>query len=103
MCINVTESEDFCSITDAQTVVHLYLLVHLILYSAVSPFICKIFFLFFFLIIVSSQWGAAHAEIKVPFGENTELKYVLPLKPTAGQYMAIHSTLTAREFFLAYF
>ena len=28
---------------------------------------------------------------------------VLPLKPGVGQYIAIHATLTAREFFLAYF
>ena len=48
------------------------------------------------------QWGAADAEIKVPSGENTELK-VLPLKPGVGQYIAIHATLTARDFFLAYF
>ena len=28
---------------------------------------------------------------------------VLPFKPGAGQYIAIHATLTARDFFLAYF
>ena len=28
---------------------------------------------------------------------------VLPLKPGVGQYIAIHATLTARDFFLAYF
>ena len=28
---------------------------------------------------------------------------VLPLKPRVGQYIAIHATLTARNFFLAYF
>ena len=38
------------------------------------------------------QWGAADVEIKVPFGENKELK-VLPLKPRVGQYIAIHATL----------
>ena len=27
----------------------------------------------------------------------------LPLKPRVGQYIAIHATLTARDFFLAYF
>ena len=46
------------------------------------------------------QWGAADAEIKVPSGENTELKRS-PFK--VGQYIAIHATLTARDFFLAYF
>ena len=48
------------------------------------------------------QWGAADAEIKVSSGENTELKR-FPLKPGVGQYIAIHATLTARNFFLAYF
>ena len=48
------------------------------------------------------QWGATDAEIKVPSGENTELN-VLHLKPGVGQYIAIHATLTARDFFLAYF
>ena len=28
---------------------------------------------------------------------------VLPFKPSVGQYIAIHATLTARNFFLAYF
>ena len=28
---------------------------------------------------------------------------VLPLEPGVGQYIAIHATLTARDFFLAYF
>ena len=28
---------------------------------------------------------------------------VLPLKPGVGQYIAIHATLTARDFFFAYF
>ena len=48
------------------------------------------------------QWGAADAEIKVPSGENTELKRS-PLKPGVGQYIAIRAMLTARDFFLAYF
>ena len=51
---------------------------------------------------VNPQWGAADAEIKVPSGENTELN-VLPFKPGVGQYIAIHATLTATDFFLAYF
>ena len=33
----------------------------------------------------------------------TQSLNVLPLKPGVGQYMAIHSTLTAKDFFLAYF
>ena len=42
------------------------------------------------------------AEIKVPSVENTGLK-VVPLKPGVGQYIAIHATLTARDFFLTDF
>ena len=48
------------------------------------------------------QWGAVDAKIKVPSGENTELKRS-PLKPGVGQYIAIRAMLTARDFFLAYF
>ena len=33
----------------------------------------------------------------------TQSLNVLPLKPGLGQYIAIHATLTARDFFLAYF
>ena len=33
----------------------------------------------------------------------TQSLYVLPLKPGVGQYIAIHATLTAKDFFLAYF
>ena len=51
---------------------------------------------------IPQQWGAADAEIKIPSGENTELK-VLPLMPGVGQYIAMHATLTARDFLLAYF
>ena len=33
----------------------------------------------------------------------TQSLKVLPLKPGVGSYIAIHATLTARDFFLAYF
>ena len=33
----------------------------------------------------------------------TQTLKVLPLKPGVGQYVAIHATLTAGDFFLAYF
>ena len=33
----------------------------------------------------------------------TQTLNILPLKPGVGQYIAIHATLTARDFFLAYF
>ena len=45
------------------------------------------------------QWGAADVEIKVPSVQNTQLEG----SPFKGQYIAIHATLTARDFFLAYF
>ena len=48
------------------------------------------------------QWGAPDAEIKVPSGENTELKRS-PLKPGVGEYIAMHATFTARDFLPAYF
>ena len=48
------------------------------------------------------QWGAANAEIEVPFVRTQSLN-VIPLKPEVGQYIAILATLTARDFFLAYF
>ena len=35
--------------------------------------------------------------------ERTQSLNVLLLKPEVGQYIAMHSTLTARDFFLAYF
>ena len=48
------------------------------------------------------QWGGADTEMKVPSGENTELKRS-PFKGWNSQYIAIHATLTARDFFLANF
>ena len=35
--------------------------------------------------------------------EEAEEAVVLPLKPGVGQYVAMHATLTARDFFLANF
>ena len=47
-------------------------------------------------------WGAADAEIKVPSGQNTELRRS-PFKAwSRSVYIAIHATLTARNFFLIY-
>ena len=46
---------------------------------------------------MAPQCGAADAEIKVPSGENTELKRS-PIKAWVGQYIAIHASLTARDF-----
>ena len=61
-----------------------------------------------------SERERADAEIKVPSDENTELKgspfwdvvnalSPVSLKPGVGQYVAMHATLTARDFFLANF
>ena len=47
--------------------------------------------------LFAPQWEAADAEIKVPSGENTELKRS-PFKIWVAQYIA-----TARDFFLVYF
>ena len=41
------------------------------------------------------------AEIKVP-SVRTQSLNVLPFKPGVGQYIAIHATLTARDFFRTY-
>ena len=40
------------------------------------------------------------AEIRAPFVENPELKYVLPLKSAVCQNIAMHALSTARNFFL---
>ena len=53
-------------------------------------------------LLLVQQWGAEDAEIKVPSARTQSLN-VLLLEPGVGQYIAIHATLTARNFFLAYF
>ena len=54
------------------------------------------------LVVLSLRWGAADTEIKVPSGENTEFK-CSPFKAWSRSvdYIAIHTMLTARDFFLA--
>ena len=51
---------------------------------------------------LAPQWGAADAEIKSHLVRTQSLN-VLPSKLGVGQYIAMHATLTARDFFLAYF
>ena len=52
---------------------------------------------------LSPPWGAADAEIKVASVENTELKDS-PFKAwSMSVYIAIHATLTARDFLFAYY
>ena len=58
----------------------------------------------FYSFLNAPQWETADAEIKVPSVENQSLK-VFTLKPEAVQYidLAMHATLTARDFFFADF
>ena len=46
------------------------------------------------------KWGAADVQIKSHLMRIQSLK-VLLLKPEVGQYIAMHATLTAKDFFLA--
>ena len=48
------------------------------------------------------QCGAVDQKLK-SYLVRTQSLNILPLKPGVGQYIAIHATLTARDFFLAYF
>ena len=52
--------------------------------------------------LVALQWGAADAEMKVPSNENTELEHP-PFKAWSRSVYSHTATLTARNFFLAYF
>ena len=52
--------------------------------------------------VIGLQWGAADAEIEVHL-MRTQSSNVRPLKPGVGQYVALRSTHTARDFFLTYF
>ena len=71
-----------------------------------TSFLCqrKVFAVYHFVESVplaDPRWVAADAEIKVPSGENTELKRS-PFKAWSRSIYS-HATLTARNFFLAYF
>ena len=53
--------------------------------------------------ITASRGGKLRTQ-KLKFHRvRTQSLNVLPFKPGVGQYIAIHATLTARDFFLAYF
>ena len=53
--------------------------------------------------LTAQQWGTADAEeVKSRLMRTQSLK-VLPLKPGVGQYIAMHTRLTTRNFFLANF
>ena len=71
--------------------------------SAVFHFLHKEYMQYNQLSLCSSpQWGAANKEIKSHLVRTQSLN-VLPLKLGVGQYIAIHATLSFRDFFLAYF
>ena len=53
-------------------------------------------------LIVAPQWELRTQKLKSHLVRTQSLK-VLPLKSGVGQYIAIHATLIARNFFLAYF
>ena len=52
-----------------------------------------------FVCLFAPQWGAAEQKLKFHLVRTQSLN-VLPLKPGVGQYIATHTTLTARDFFL---
>ena len=76
-----------------------------VFHQLVCPLTIVLLQIFFNLITLFSypapQWGAAH-KLKSHLLKTQTLK-VLPLNPGVGQYIAMHATLTARDFFLANF
>ena len=57
--------------------------------------------------MILSAWSPRSGELRTQKFKShlvrTQSLNVLPLKPGVGQYIAMYATLTAREFFLAYF
>ena len=53
-------------------------------------------------VLAPRSWELQTQKFKSHLVRTRSLK-VLPLKPGVGQRIAIHATLTARDFFLAYF
>ena len=51
----------------------------------------------------TTRSGELRTQKSKPHLVRTQSFNVFPLKPGVGQYIAIHATLTARNFFLAYF
>ena len=54
-------------------------------------------------LLYCSRSGELRTQILKSHLVRTQSLNVLPLKPGVSQYIAIHATLTARDFFLAYF
>ena len=61
------------------------------------------FFLSFFFPMTLPRSGELRTQKLKSQLMRTQSLNILPLKPGVGQYIAIHATLTARDFFLAYF
>ena len=59
--------------------------------------------LFFWVCILNSSVGSCGCRNSSPIWWRTQSLNGLSLKPGVGQYVVIHATLTARDFFLAYF
>ena len=73
--------------------------------TCVCMFIIVVLFLHSFIALVphTPRSGELRTQKLKSHLMRTQSLNVLPLKPGVGQYMAIHATLTARDFFLAYF
>ena len=59
--------------------------------------------IFYISIVYSPRSGELRTQKLKSHLVRTQSLNVLPLKPGVGQCIAIHATLTARDFFLAYF
>ena len=57
----------------------------------------------FFVVVVGPRSGELQTQKLKSHLVRTQSLNVLPLKPGVSQYIAIHATLTARDFFFAYF
>ena len=53
--------------------------------------------------LIIPRSGELRTQKLKPHLVRTQSLNVLPLKPRVGEYIAIHATLTAKDFFLAYF
>ena len=71
--------------------------------SDFPPFILISALILFVLVMIVFFSVLTSIPYAVPQLVRTQSLNVLPLKSGVGQYIAIHATLTARDFFLAYF
>ena len=75
---------------------------HLCLHVFVISYDSHLFFLLASFSLFSRSGELRTQKLKSQLVRTQSLN-VLPSKPGVGQYIAIHTTLTARDFFLAYF